>query len=403
MQVPDLDVVFHQEVGQVFRHALGQGGHQYPLLHRHPLVNLRQQIVHLCRRRAHLDFRVQQAGRPHHLLHHLAGVFRLVVAGGGRHKDHLRCNPLPFLKPHGPVIQCRRQPEAVFHQGFLPGAVALIHGADLRNGYVGLVHHQQGIGWQVIEQGGRRLARGTARQIAGVVLDTVAVTQLHHHFHVVAGTLFQPLGFHQPVVVPKLLQAHFQLRSNILHRIQHLLPGRHVVGFRVNGHPGHPAQHFPGERIEVAEVFHLVVEQLNANGFALGFSREHIDDVAAHPVIGAVELDIVTGVLQFGQPAQDRALINLIAAIKVQHHLQVGFGITQTIDGRHRGHDNGIRPLQQRLGGRQAHLLDVFVDGGVFLDKGVGRRHIGFRLVVIVVRHEILHRVIREELLELAV
>ena len=61
------------------------------------------------------------------------------------------------------------------------------------------------------------------------------------------------------------------------------------------------------------------------------------------------------------------------------------------------------RPLEQRLGRRQAHLLDVLVDRGVLLDVGVGGRHVGFGLVVVVVRDEVLDRVVREELPELAV
>jgi hypothetical protein len=39
----------------------------------------------------------------------------------------------------------------------------------------------------------------------------------------------------------------------------------------------------------------------------------------------------------------------------------------------------------------------------ILLDKGIGRRHIRFGLVVVVVGNEVLHRVVREERLELAV
>ncbi|MNP94367.1 hypothetical protein D3C85_69030 [compost metagenome] len=45
----------------------------------------------------------------------------------------------------------------------------------------------------------------------------------------------------------------------------------------------------------------------------------------------------------------------------------------------------------------------MIVDRGVFLDEGVRGRHIGFRLVVVVVGNEIFHRVVREERLELSV
>src|SRR3546814_1452302 len=48
-------------------------------------------------------------------------------------------------------------------------------------------------------------------------------------------------------------------------------------------------------------------------------------------------------------------------------------------------------------------LLDVFVDRTVLVDEGVGARDVGLRLVVVVVRDEILDRIVREKLLELAV
>ena len=50
-----------------------------------------------------------------------------------------------------------------------------------------------------------------------------------------------------------------------------------------------------------------------------------------------------------------------------------------------------------------AHPVDGFVDGGVLFDVEVGLGHVGLGLVVVVVGDEILHRVVREELLELAV
>src|SRR6266849_3206149 len=50
-----------------------------------------------------------------------------------------------------------------------------------------------------------------------------------------------------------------------------------------------------------------------------------------------------------------------------------------------------------------AHAVDLVVDRGFLLDIGVGARHIGFRLVVVVIGDEILHRVVGKEAPELAV
>ena len=71
--------------------------------------------------------------------------------------------------------------------------------------------------------------------------------------------------------------------------------------------------------------------------------------------------------------------------------------VTDTVNARDRCHDDGVAALQQRLGGRQPHLLDVFIDRGILFDKQIPLGHIGLRLVVVVVRNEILDRVIRKE------
>ena len=68
-----------------------------------------------------------------------------------------------------------------------------------------------------------------------------------------------------------------------------------------------------------------------------------------------------------------------------------------------RGDDDGIVPLEQRLGRRQAHLLDVLVDAGILLDEQIARRHVGFRLVIIVIGYKILDGVFRKELAHLRI
>src|SRR5256885_11538796 len=45
MQIANLDTVFGQVIGQIFRHAFGQCRYQYPLTASNPLGDLRQQIV----------------------------------------------------------------------------------------------------------------------------------------------------------------------------------------------------------------------------------------------------------------------------------------------------------------------------------------------------------------------
>ena len=49
------------------------------------------------------------------------------------------------------------------------------------------------------------------------------------------------------------------------------------------------------------------------------------------------------------------------------------------------------------------HLVDIFVDAGILLDIGVRLGYVGFGLVVVVVTHEVFHRVAGKEILQLSI
>jgi hypothetical protein len=154
---------------------------------------------------------------------------------------------------------------------------------------------------------------------------------------------------------------------------------------------------------KIGQAIHLVVEQGHPHRRLGAFRREDVDHVPLHPEHAALELHLVAGVLHLGEPAQDGALVQALAHAQVQDHAVVVHRVADAVDGRHGGDDDAVLPFQQGLGGRQPHLLDVLVDAGILLDEQVPGRHVGFRLVVVVIGNEVLHRVVREELAELGV
>ena len=93
----------------------------------------------------------------------------------------------------------------------------------------------------------------------------------------------------------------------------------------------------------------------------------------------------------------------LVALAQVQDHAVVLGRVADAVDRRHRRDDDAVRPLEDRLGRGQPHLLDVLVDRAVLLDVQVARRDVRLGLVVVVVADEVLDRVVREELAELGV
>ncbi len=363
-----------------------------------------EHVIDLGGDRADLDLGVDEAGRSHDEFGDLAfGVLQFIRPGRGGHEDRARRSALPFLELQRPVVERGRQPETEFDQRFLARPVALVHRAYLGHGHVRFVDHQQRIGRQVIEQARWRLAGHVASEVARVVLDAIAVADLGQHLQIELGALRQALRFDQLVLGVQLLQALAQFLLDGGKRVQHGAARSDVVRSRIDRVARQLAQGLARERVEHGEVFDLAVEQLDAQRLCIAFGRVYVDHFTTHAIGRATQLGVVAGVLHLRKSPDQLALLDALATHHVQHHLEVLVRVAQAIDRRHRAYDQGVLALQQRLGRRQAHLLDVLVHRAVLLDVGIGGRDVGLGLVVVVVADEVLDRVVREEGLELAV
>jgi hypothetical protein len=86
-----------------------------------------------------------------------------------------------------------------------------------------------------------------------------------------------------------------------------------------------------------------------------------------------------------------------------ERHAEVGLGGADAVDAGDARHDDHVAAREDRARGRVAHLVDLLVDRGVLLDVGVRRRDVGLGLVVVVIAHEVLDGVLREQRFELLV
>ena len=130
---------------------------------------------------------------------------------------------------------------------------------------------------------------------------------------------------------------------------------------------------------------------------------EDLDGVAAHAERAAHEIHVAALVLLGDEVGEQGALVEPVADLHLEGHGGVGLDRADTVDAGDRGDDDDVVALEQRARGRVAHAVDLLVDRGFLLDEGVGARHIGFRLVVVVVGDEIFDRVVGEEVLELGI
>jgi hypothetical protein len=239
--------------------------------------------------------------------------------------------------------------------------------------------------------------------MARVVLDPVAVADLPQHLHVEQRPLLEPLGLEEPPARAEEAEPLPQLVGDARERLLELRRRRHVVAGgvdpRLRDHAGGGAL----ERVEGHEPLHAVAPELHPERLRLRGDGEDLDDVAPDPERPAAEIVVVALVLHGDERPDERVPVHLLADLDRHVHPVIGLGLPDAVDARHRGHHDHVPPLEERGRRGVTHPVDLVVDEGVFLDIRVRLRDVGLRLVVVVVRDEVLGGVLREERLELAV
>ncbi len=241
--------------------------------------------------------RVDQPGRPDHLLDDLAAGHRdLVVAGRGRDEQPPVELLLPLVKPQRPVVERAGKPEPVLDQRALAAEVAGEHAPDLGHRHVRLVDDQQAVRRKEVEQRGRRLARLAAGEVARVILDPRAIADLHEHLHVVPRPRRQPLRLQELALFLQLLEPLLQLLADALDGPLDPFLGQDEVLGRVDIHLLVRLEHAAGQRVDRRQPLDLIAEELDPVA-ELFIGRPELDHVAAHPELAPLERHVVAFVL----------------------------------------------------------------------------------------------------------
>ncbi len=262
--------------------------------------------------------------------------------------------------------------------------------------------HQRIIG-DIFEQRRRRLAGTAAGEIARIVLDAGAASGRFHHFEVERGALLQPLRFQQAALVVELIQPHLQLALDRFDGLHQRRPGRHVVRVGVDLYEFEIVLLVAGEWIELFDIVDDIAEQIDPPGAVFIVRRENVDDVAAHPKSAAGEIGLGALVLQRHQIGDQLPLVDALALFQRKGHRGIGLDRADTVDARHGSDDDDVVAFEQGARRRVAHAVDLLVDGRILLDIGIGPRHIGLGLVVVVIADKIFDGVVGKKALELAI
>ena len=140
VHIPYPDIGCPEKLRQILCHLLGKGSDQHPFVPLGPSPDFLHKVVDLPFHRANLHPGVQQSGGADDLLHDVVRPLPLVGPRRGGDEHRLTDAALKFLEFQRPVVEGAGQAEAVPHQRFLSGPVAVVHGPDLRQRHMALVH-----------------------------------------------------------------------------------------------------------------------------------------------------------------------------------------------------------------------------------------------------------------------
>ncbi len=266
---------------------------------------------------------------------------------------------------------------------------------------MGLVHKQQKILREIIQQGIRAAALSSAGQHPGIVFDALAEADFGEHLHVVIGAFHDALRLDELVVCLEVSYPLLHLLPNLAQRLLHLIPRNDIMGRRIDCHMGDNILHLSGDGIDFGDAVNLVPEKFHPNRRLAAVGRENLHHVAPHPELVSGEIDVVALVLQIHQLSGQLVPLLLHPGPQGNHHVAVVDWVAQRIDAGHACHDDDIPSLRKRRGCRVSQLFDFIVDGAVLLDIGIGVGDVGLRLIIVIVGHKIFHRIVWEKGFEL--
>ncbi len=172
---------------------------------------------------------------------------------------------------------------------------------------------------------------------------------------------------------------------------------------RIDGYLCERLQNLSPQRIDLGDRFNLIAEKFDPDRTILFVRREDLNHIAPNPEGAPVKIDIVPFILNLHQFRKDFLSRYRHPLFQKEEHPVIRLRRPQAIDAGDAGDNDHIISLEEGPRGRVPHLIDLFIDLRILFNIGVGRRDVGFRLIIVVIADEKLNRILRKEFFELAV
>ena len=308
-----------------------------------------------------------------------------------------------LLKFERAVVERGGESETVVDQTLFARAVAAVHRADLWHADVALVDDEQKVFWEKVEQTVGAHARLATVEVARIVFDARAVAEFANHFEVVAHAFLETLGFERFALLFEERDLRHQIVLDLMNgQVLAFFGGHEEVG-GVDLVLVERTEAGSRQTVHLFDAVDLVAPEIDAQ-HVVGIGQKDVDRVTFHAEVAARRGNVVAGVERIDESAQEHVHRDGLPRAQQDDILIEGGGIAHTVDATHRRNDHHVFASgEERGGGGESELVEVVVDGQVFLDVRVGRGDVGFGLVVVVVRHVILHRVVGEKAFHLGV
>ena len=239
--------------------------------------------------------------------------------------------------------------------------------------------------------------------MSGIIFDSRAEARLSQHFHIKICPLGNALGLNELVL--SLEEAHL-----LLHFLFYIIAGgpdlflrHHIMGGRKYGNMIQLCMHPAGQRLHLCDPVDLIAEKFHPDKIVSPLGRTHLHHIPMDAKAPSLHIHLVTGILNVHQLPQNLIPVLHHARAQGHHHVLIFVRAAQAVDTGYAGHHHHIPPLRQGDGSRQAKLIDLIVDRGILCYISIRGRHIGLRLVIVIIGHKIFYRIFREKFLELAI
>ena len=158
-----------------------------------------------------------------------------------------------------------------------------------------------------------------------------------------------------------------------------------------------------GQHIHFRNTVDLISKELHTDRCIGIVRRENLKNIPVYAECSSLKIHLIACILHINESLDYIVTVNLHARSQRNHHVHIIIRTADSIDAGNGCHNDHILALRQSRRRRKTQLIDLIIDCRILRNIGVRLRHISFRLIIIIIGHEILYCILREEFFKLTI